>query len=99
MKKHGQWGTRLYWVWAQMIQRCTNPKKRAYAWYGADGITVCPEWRDFNNFYEWAMANGYRQGLSIDRKREAEGYSPDNCRWISMDANRRRANARKFASV
>jgi len=82
-KKHGMFGTRLYRIWFNMKQRCANPKHVAYKNYGGRGITVCPEWQTFEPFCEWAIANGYRDDLSIDRIGNEEGYSPSNCRWVT----------------
>lgn len=81
---HGLSKTPLYSVWQTMKQRCTNPRCRGYRWYGAKGITLCEEWQRPEPFYEWAMNNGYEPGLTIDRINPSEGYSPSNCRWISM---------------
>ena len=78
VRKHGQYGTRLYKIWANMIQRCCNPKHGYYHLYGAKGVTVCEEWMHFEAFCNWAMANGYADKLSIDRKDNNEGYYPDN---------------------
>lgn len=72
--------TRLYAVWDGMKQRCENPNSTAYRDYGAKGVRVCQEWHDFERFYEWMMSQGYKPGLTIDRKDNAKGYGPDNCR-------------------
>ena len=86
--------SRLYGIHCDMIRRCYNPNRKSYKTYGARGITVCDEWRGedgFINFYNWAYANGYydqpkgtpkAEMLSIERKNNDLGYSPDNCAWI-----------------
>lgn len=89
VKKHGLSRTRIYKEHQQLIQRCTNPNSPRYNEYGGRGITVCEEWlepapKGFENFYNWAINNGYRDDLSIDRINNDAGYSPDNCRWITL---------------
>lgn len=98
--RHGKKHTRLYRIWNSMKQRCGNPNAHAYANYGGRGITVCDEWiDDFSAFYNWAMQNGYSDKLTIDRKNNDKGYSPDNCRWATMkeQQNNRRNNKRNQA--
>lgn len=81
---HGKSGSKLYKVYYEIRNRCCNPHSNNYYKYGAKGITICKEWlENFNNFYNWAIANGYKEGLSIDRINTLKNYSPDNCRWVN----------------
>jgi hypothetical protein len=67
-----------------MRTRCNNPNRKEWANYGGRGIKVCSEWDSFENFYEWAINNGYADDLSIERKDVNKGYSPKNCCWIPL---------------
>ena len=88
--KHGLARHPLYNTWKSMIDRCHNPKNKQYPDYGARGVTVCEEWRnDFMSYYNWAMSNGWEQGLHIDKDMKGDGlfYSPETCCCISRDDN------------
>ena len=99
-KTHGKSHTKLYYVWQDMRKRCNNPKHHAYKDYGGRGITVCDEWNnDYVPFHEWAMNNGYKAGLSIDRVNNDKGYSPDNCRWVTMSVQCCNQRERKDMSL
>ena len=80
---------RIYDTWHGMIYRCTNPKSKSYEDYGGRCISVCEEWLNYDNFYEWAMANGYDDTLTIDRIDVNGNYEPSNCRWVSMKVQNR----------
>lgn len=87
--------THLYAVWETMRQRCENKRNKDYFFYGAKGVAVCPEWKSFSSFRDWAMKAGYKPGLTIDRVDHRKGYSPGNCRWISHSENVAEGNRRR----
>lgn len=91
---HGESKTPLYYVWKSMRQRCKNPNNSRYKDYGGRGIDVCVEWDNFLNFKEWAYANGYKEGLTVDRINNDLGYCPSNCRIADyvVQANNKRGN-------
>ena len=94
---HGLSKTRLHSIWSGMKERCYRKNSPAYKWYGERGITIYQEWiDDFMNFYNWAMDNGYEDGLSIDRINVNENYEPSNCRWIPLEEQALNTRTTKF---
>lgn len=90
---------RRYNVWANMKDRCTNPKNKNAKNYILRGITVCAEWMTFDGFMKWEKFEDYKPGLQIDRIDNDKGYSPDNCRWATPTENNRNTRANKLTPL
>lgn len=96
MKKHGdsqqsRRGKRhpLFVAWNNMIRRCEKVNHPSYHLYGARGINVCVEWHEYTVFKAWALDNGWKQGLSLDRINNEMRYTPSNCRWVTQKTQAR----------
>lgn len=92
-RKHGNRNSRLYNIWSNMKARCSNSNSKNFKNYGGRGINVCDDWlNSFENFYNWAMDNGYDNKLTLDRIDNYKGYKPNNCKWsdyTQQERNRR----------
>jgi len=98
--KHGLKGSRVYDIFENMLERCYNHKNPAFHNYGGRGIAVCDEWKNnFQSFYDWATTNGYTDKLTLDRKNNDKGYSPDNCRWATRKEQSRNTRSNVLVTI
>lgn len=85
---HGESHSPIYNVWRGMKNRCNTDTYIDNHRYKDRGITVCKEWSDsYICFRDWALLNGYMEGLQLDRKENDKGYYPDNCRFVTNVVN------------
>lgn len=92
---HGLSKHPLYSIYNKIIWRCYYIKASNYAQYGGEGVRMCDEWlNDFQSFYDWAIANGWRKGLDVDKDIKAaklgvkaDLYSPDRCSIVTRQKN------------
>ena len=93
---------RLYRIWKAMKWRC-NPRNRTddRRMYYEAGVRVCDQWiHDYPAFRDWAMSNGYRDDLTIDRWPDQAGnYEPSNCRWSDGVIQARNTKANRFLTA
>ena len=90
--KHGMKGTRIYYIWNAMKQRCSNKKFKDYHIYGGRGITYCNDWETFEGFYD-DMGKSYIEHIekygakdtTLDRINPDKNYCKENCRWATIE--------------
>lgn len=98
--KRSQKTNRLYRTWLNMKRRCDNKRSDKYKYYGARGIVVCDEWlHDFRAFHDWAINNGYRDDLTIDRIDVDGNYEPSNCKWVDQKTQTRNTTRNVYYTI
>jgi hypothetical protein len=96
--KHGMHKTRIYQTYHDMKDRCLNSNNPRYHRYGGRGIIICERWlSSFENFYEWAVSNGYSDTLTIERVNNDGNYCPENCKWATMEEQLKNRTTRRSA--
>lgn len=87
---------RTYWAWSKMVARCTKPENKDYKYYGARGIGVCDSWLAFDAFLKDMGECPSYDSLTLERKDNSKGYSPENCEWASRAAQSRNRRGLKL---
>lgn len=79
-------GTKIYWVFAAMKDRCTNKNNPGYKNYGGRGIKC--GWKNFEEFYR-DLGNSYKEGLLLERIDNNGDYCIKNCKWVDRNTQNR----------
>jgi hypothetical protein len=88
--KFGGPSTSEYGTWQHIIQRCTNPKNKAWKWYGGRGIKVCRRWLRFSNFLaDMGLKPEPKSAYSIERINNDGNYELKNCKWATREEQRK----------
>ena len=98
-KTHGLSKHTLYHIWGSIIARCEDEKNNRFHRYGGKGVKICEKWRnDFKAFYDWAIENGWRKGLQIDKDIKGNGllYSPETCSVVTGKQNSNKRSNNRF---
>jgi len=102
-KKHNMSESRLYACWLDMKHRCYLKTRSKYKNYGGRGISVCDEWTDkengSSNFINWALNNGYKDNLTLDRIDVNGNYCPENCRWVTWFEQARNKTTTRYITI
>ena len=100
MRIHNSINSRISHIFNLMKRRCYDPKNKSYRWYGGKGIKICDEWiYSPSSFVKWSLENGYEENLTIDRIDASKDYSPQNCKWITMEENARKDKKSNLITV
>lgn len=79
-----------YKRWKEILDRCYNPDCDSYISYGARGVVICEEWKNYQNFAKWYEENCTDETFAIDKDILCKGnkvYCPEYCRFIPKDIN------------
>jgi hypothetical protein len=88
---HGETNTPLWKTWMSIKRRVKHDPRYK-------GMELDEGWRtSYETFRDWARANGYIEGLTIDRIDNAKGYTPENCRWANRAAQARHRSTTKMS--
>lgn len=91
---------RIRRIFSKMKSRCYRPGEKDYKYYGGKGIKICETWlKNPSAFEEWALSNGYKDNLTIDRIDATKDYCPENCRWVSLEDNAKYKSTTKMLLV
>ena len=91
---------RLHKIYNEIKRRCYNKGCKDYKYYGFKGVRMCDKWlMNPETFEIWALNNGYKETLTIDRINPQGNYNEENCRWITKEENSQRAGKVNWITI
>ena len=79
---HGKSHLSEYKLWEAALDRCRNPRNKAWEDYGGRGITFSSVFLDFDVFYAELGPRPFSKAV-LDRINNDKGYEPGNIRWVT----------------
>jgi hypothetical protein len=96
-KTHGKRYTRAYVAFKNMMKRCYDHNDTRSTTYKERSIQVCDRWRDnFENFF--SDMGECPRGLTLERRDNTKGYSPENCYWATHKEQQRNMRSNVFVT-
>jgi hypothetical protein len=95
--KNGESKSILHKRWKAMHERTFEGAINSNCYF-EKGVKVCDEWKDYFVFKEWALNNGYKESLTIDRIDNSKGYYPDNCRYVTPTENANNKSTNRYVT-
>ena len=93
-RTHGMTGTPTYKSWQWMLYRVRHDPD-----YLKRGITVCPRWLDFQNFYADMGEKPEGELVSVERTDNNGDYCPQSCHWSNpLEQNNNKGDTVKISS-
>lgn len=87
MTSHRMSNSKEYKTWLRMKSLCDNPVMSSYPIFGGKGITYCPEWKNFINFYnDMGAMPEYCTGIELINLNA--DFSKHNCKWVGNKTRR-----------
>ena len=97
---HGLSRSKIYRIYHTMKNRCYKKSSKPYNDYGGRGKIICNEWlSDFESFQNWAISNGYEEGLTLERIDVNGNYEPSNCKWITQSEQCNNKRTTLYATI
>jgi hypothetical protein len=83
-----------------MVKVCSCPTTSGYVFYGAQGVTVCNRWLEYDGFSNFLSDMGEKPpGRVLSRRDKSIGYTPENTYWTTLRETSRNKVGNTFYTI